>query len=110
MKEADKIHENNTLIYSSGATTDKIFKNLLKLNYQQPLVLRKATCKFTICIDATGSMGAVFPKVIQVALNAMPDIYQTIKKANLAGSFELKFVVYRNYNSDCSMILQYTNF
>ena len=62
--------------YSSRATTNIIFENLRSLNEQ--IALTQCNSKTAICIDATGSMSAVFPKVIQVVNGAMPDIYKAI--------------------------------
>ena len=44
-------------------------------------------------------MAEVFPKVVAVVQNAIPDIYDVIKKAKADGSFDIKLVIYRNYNS-----------
>jgi len=50
-------------------------------------------------------MGDVFPKVIQVVQNALPDIINAIEQEKVQGSFQLKFVVYRNYNSDHNKLI-----
>ncbi len=55
-------------------------------------------------------MGGVFDKIKAVIRNAIPQIYQTIKNTGQSGQFELKFVIYRNYNSTHDLILQYNNF
>jgi hypothetical protein len=55
-------------------------------------------------------MSAIFPKVIQVVQGAIPDIYKSIEEAKVQGSFEIKFVVYRNYNSDANKLIEFSNF
>lgn len=55
-------------------------------------------------------MSDVFPKVVTVVQNAIPDIYEVIKQANVQGSFSIKFVIYRNYNSNEEKALEYSNF
>lgn len=55
-------------------------------------------------------MSSVFNKIKQVISGAMPDIYETLKKANVRGEFDIKFVVYRNYNVDHTKLLEYSNF
>ncbi len=55
-------------------------------------------------------MGSVFEKLIQVIMLALPCIESVIKDANVNGSFEIKLVVYRNYNSTPEDLLAYSNF
>ncbi len=50
-------------------------------------------------------MSSVFPKVIQVVKGAIPDIYKVIEGAQVKGSFEIKIIVYRNYNSSADKLL-----
>ena len=64
-------------LYSAGSTVDKIFQNIKELNHEPPIMSYNS--KTAICIDATGSMGSVLPKVIQVVQGAIPDIYKTIE-------------------------------
>ena len=63
-------------LYSSGTTVDKIFLNIKELNHEAETTIYNS--KTAIAIDATGSMSAVLPKVIQVVQGAIPDIYKTI--------------------------------
>ena len=95
-------------LYSAGSTVDQIFQNIKELNHEPPIMSYNS--KTAICIDATGSMGSVLPKVIQVVQGAIPDIYKTIEMEKVQGSFELKIVIYRNYSSGVQLLLQYTNF
>ena len=44
-------------------------------------------------------MGAVFEKLIQVIQNALPKIESVIHESGVRGTFEIKLVIYRNYNS-----------
>jgi hypothetical protein len=44
-------------------------------------------------------MGEVGPKIVKAIQNAIPDIYEAIKQTKIEASFDIKFVVYRNYNS-----------
>jgi hypothetical protein len=55
-------------------------------------------------------MQAVFDKVKQVVEGAMPDIYGAIESSGISGSFEIKFVVYRNYDLDCGQLVQWSSF
>ncbi len=40
----------------------------------------------------------------------MPDIYGAIESSGISGSFEIKFVVYRNYDLDCGQLVQWSSF
>ena len=55
-------------------------------------------------------MSAAFPKVVSVVQKAIPGIYKAIRVANVEGSFEIKFVVYRNYNSTEDKLIEFSNF
>jgi hypothetical protein len=44
-------------------------------------------------------MAAVFTKVIQVIQGAIPDIMKVIEESGVHGSFSIKIIIYRNYNS-----------
>ena len=55
-------------------------------------------------------MSHVFPRVVTVVQNAIPDIYEVIKQAKVEGSFDIKFVIYRNYNSNEEKLIEYSNY
>jgi urease accessory protein UreH len=76
MKMANKDHYDSMKLYSEGRSTKDIFNKIKELNHEAPMAFYNS--RTAICVDATGSMSVVFPKVIQVLQNAMPDIYQAI--------------------------------
>jgi hypothetical protein len=45
-----------------------------------------------------------------VIKDAIQNIYKAIQKAKVNGYFEIKFVVYRNYDSNKNKLLEYSNF
>jgi hypothetical protein len=63
--------------YSSGTTIEMIFEIINELNHEPSIM--SYNLKTAICIDATGSMAAVLPKVIEVVKDAIPEIYKTIE-------------------------------
>ncbi len=55
-------------------------------------------------------MNLVLNKMKNVIKYAIPNIYKAIQKAQVNVSFEIKFVVYRNYDSTHNKLLEYSNF
>jgi hypothetical protein len=55
-------------------------------------------------------MISLLNKMKNVIKDAIPNIYKAIQKAKVNGSFEIKFVVYRNYDSTHNKLLEYSNF
>lgn len=70
---ANKEHDENTSLYTSNPALDKVLRNLYNLNVQPEI--KRANSKTAICIDGTVSMAEVFPRVVTVVQNAIPDIY-----------------------------------
>lgn len=66
--------------------------------------------KTVIGIDATSSMGNVFQSLIEVIQTALPRIEKAITNAKVEGSFEIKLVIYRNYNSKAELLFAKSNF
>ncbi len=95
-------------MYTSNPKLESVLSNLFNLNVQPEI--KKANSKTAICIDGTGSMSDVFPKVVEVVKNAIPDIYEVIRQAKVEGSFDIKFVIYRNYNSSEELLIEYSNY
>ncbi len=66
--------------------------------------------KTAIIIDATISMGNVFKRLVSVIQKALPLIRLAIQDSKVQGSFEIKWVIYRNYNSIKDELISYSNF
>jgi hypothetical protein len=55
-------------------------------------------------------MLSVFKKVKDVLKETFPRLYSVLKKSDAHAAFEIKIVIYRNYNSRVDLVLQATNF
>jgi putative intracellular protease/amidase len=61
-----------------------------------------------ILMDATGSMSDVLDACKSTVRNMLNRAHDILKQHKVASSFEVQFVVYRNYSSRAEAILQYS--
>jgi len=63
-----------------------------------------------LAIDATSSMSSVLKQTCSICTQAFERTYEILKEKRTAGSFEVKVILYRNYNAPFDSIIQSTAF
>ena len=62
--------------------------------------------KIVLGIDGTGSMCVPIKQVLAILKSSLDELYDILKEVRAKKSFEIKIVVYRNYNSSKNQIIE----
>ena len=66
--------------------------------------------KIVLGIDGTCSMSVPIKQVLAILKSSLDELYDILKEVRAKKSFEIKIVVYRNYNSSKDQIIEETKF
>ena len=105
LEKSNKKHDDFVKFFlEKDMNPDKIVEKIKNLNSYPEM--KKKVVKTVLALDATCSMTIALKQVLSILDEAFDEINLILKKFQAKGTFEMKLLIYRNYNSNADMILE----